>query len=166
MKKLLFSLAIVAAIVSCGKDKTNEELFNDNLATIKADNAAQLVKDDTIIKQYIKDKKLTANPAAEGVYYVIETPGTGASPSLTNTVRVNYKGYRTDGTVFDQSQNPINFALLNLIPGWYLGLQKFKKGDKGKIIIPSPYGYGARGSGLIIPPNTVLVFDIDLLDVL
>ena len=166
MKKLLFSLAIVAAIVSCAKVKTSEELFNDNLATIKADNTAQLVTDDSIIRQYVKDKKLTANPAAEGVYYVIETPGTGASPILSNTVRVNYKGYRTDGTVFDQSQNPVNFPLLNLVPGWYLGLQKFKKGDKGKIIIPSPYGYGSRGSGSTIPPNTVLVFDIDLLDVL
>jgi FKBP-type peptidyl-prolyl cis-trans isomerase FkpA len=75
-----------------------------------------------------------------------------------------YKGYRLDGKVFDQSVNGISFGLTQVITGWTLGLQKFKKGAVGKLIIPSPFAYGTSGAGADIPANTPLVFDIELVD--
>ena len=75
-----------------------------------------------------------------------------------------YKGYFLNETVFDSNlapKLPIEFTLNTLIQGWQIGFQKFKAGGKGKIIVPSVYGYGTQGSGSI-PPNTILVFDVEL----
>lgn len=117
------------------------------------------------IEKYLTDKGLkdNAQKTAEGIYYIIETNGTGDRPSISSKITVNYKGYFLDDKSFDQGTD-ISFFLSEVIQGWQIGMQLFKEGGKGKLFIPSCYGYGSNPpSG--IPKNSVLVFDIELLQV-
>lgn len=98
-----------------------------------------------------------------GVKVTTVKEGAGPSPKATSTVSVTYKGTFTDGRVFDQSANPIQFPLNGVIPCWTEGLQKMKVGGVAKLECPSNTAYGSRGSGPI-PPNTPLNFEVKLLD--
>lgn len=104
-----------------------------------------------------------------GLQYQVVKNGTGAAPKATNVVRVHYHGQLIDGTVFDSSverKEPAEFAVNEVIPGWTEALQKMKVGDKWRIFIPSDLAYGERGTpGGPIGPNQVLVFDVELLDI-
>ena len=89
-----------------------------------------------------------------------------ASCNSFSTVRASYSGYFTDGTVFDYSPAAgIEFDLQSVIPGWTEGIPYFKEGGYGKLLIPSALAYGTKGTGGI-PPNSVLIFDVALLEVL
>ncbi|MEO8534990.1 MAG: FKBP-type peptidyl-prolyl cis-trans isomerase, partial [Flavobacterium sp.] len=108
---------------------------------------------------------LTAQKTASGLYYIINEPGTGKQPVATSTVTVIYKGYYTTKTGFDQSPaEGLTFGLQQVIPGWTEGIQLFKEGGSGVLIVPSRLAYGSfdyRG----IPGGSVLVFDINLVSV-
>ncbi len=126
----------------------------------------QKAADEAIIQQYIIDHNLTAIEAEDGLYYTEDVIGTGVSPNINNRITLHYKGYFTDGRQFDATTtNPVTFPLSNLIKGWQYGLQHFKKGGKGKLLVPSHLGYGTNPPAGI-PPNAVLIFDIDLIDVM
>jgi len=134
----------------------------------------QTLIDAAIIEQYIADNALDATPATEGLYVVIDDPGAGQNPTINSTVRVKYDGkfielnaqnQLVDGDSFDvSSESGATFPLSNVIRGWQLGIPLFKTGGVGKLIIPSGLAYGASGSGSI-PPNSVLVFDVELLEI-
>lgn len=117
------------------------------------------------IEQYIADNNLNASSTSSGLYYVIEKEGTGAQPNANSNVKVKYKGYLTSGSVFDQNTNGITFNLQSVIAGWTEGIQLFKEGGNGILLIPSKLGYGSRGSGSI-PPDAVIIFDVELIDVI
>ncbi len=126
----------------------------------------QEAKDEEVIKKYITDNKLKAERDPSGLYYVVETPGTAEKPGLENQVTVHYHGTLTDGTVFDSSVDrgkPATFPLNGVVPGWQVGIPKFGKGGKGKLIIPSGMAYGSRPAGKI-PPNSCLIFDVEVID--
>ncbi|MCR9288309.1 MAG: FKBP-type peptidyl-prolyl cis-trans isomerase [Bacteroidetes bacterium] len=127
--------------------------------------AEQLDKDIEKIQQYLTDNNLNAESTDSGLHYIIENPGTGTQPSPTSTVTVTYKGYFPNGEVFDQSQpgQTVTFGLQQVIPGWTEGLQLFRKGDSGTLIIPSGLAYGPNGRNSI-PGNAVLLFDIELIN--
>lgn len=94
--------------------------------------------------------------------------GQGASPSADSTVRVHYRGTLPNGAEFDSSYKrnaPISFPLRNVIPCWTQGVQKIKVGGKARLTCPAATGYGANGVPGVIPPNTVLTFDVELLAV-
>jgi FKBP-type peptidyl-prolyl cis-trans isomerase len=104
------------------------------------------------------------------MYYVIEK-GDGKTPAgPSSTVKVNYAGFLVDGTKFDSSFDrgqPIEFPLNRVIAGWTEGVGMMQEGGKWKLIIPSDLGYGARGAGGgRIPPNAMLVFDVELIEVM
>jgi FKBP-type peptidyl-prolyl cis-trans isomerase FkpA len=122
--------------------------------------------DKEIILKYIADNDLDAISLGGGLYYVNEETGTGKNPNPSSKVQVAYRGYLTDGKVFDQSEsNGITFGLNQVIQGWTMGIPFFKEGGRGKLIIPSELAYGSKPrSG--IPANSVLIFDIHLIDVL
>jgi FKBP-type peptidyl-prolyl cis-trans isomerase FklB len=104
---------------------------------------------------------------ASGLQYEVLKSGTGPKPTPTNTVKVHYHGTLIDGTVFDSSverNEPIEFPVTGVIPGWVEALQLMSVGDKWKLTIPSDIAYGPRGKG-DIPPNAVLVFEVELLEV-
>lgn len=103
-----------------------------------------------------------------GLQYLVLEEGKGKSPKATDTVLVHYKGNLLDGTEFDSSykrNEPISFPLNGVIPGWTEGVQLMKEGGKTRLFIPSNLAYGSRGAGGVIPPDSTLVFDIELLKV-
>ena len=103
-----------------------------------------------------------------GLQYEVITEASGPKPDATDTVRVHYRGTLTDGTVFDSSYdrgNPIEFPLNGVIPGWTEGVQLMSVGSKYKFYIPQELGYGPGGAGPI-PPYSVLIFEVELLDIL
>lgn len=112
-----------------------------------------------------KDNIITTK---SGLQYEILTPGTGnKSPSLTDTVTVNYRGTKIDGQEFDSSYSrgePASFPVNALITGWTEGLLFMKEGAKYRFYIPSELAYGENGGGSI-EPNEALIFDVELLKI-
>ena len=105
---------------------------------------------------------------ATGLQYEVLATGEGATPGLTDKVRVHYHGMLVDGTVFDSSVDrgePISFPVNGVIAGWTEALQLMKEGDKWKLFIPYNLAYGERGAGAQIPPYAALVFEVELLAV-
>ncbi len=147
MKNILILFALIF-ITSCSKDDAPKDYTAENEAEIQA---------------YIAANSLNAEKSSSGLYYVIDEPGTGDSPVATDRVKVAYKGYLTNGTVFDQSVDGISFtSLQSLILGWVEGLSYFKEGGKGKLIIPAHLAYGSNDNGQI-PAGSVIIFDIELI---
>ncbi|MFN7118749.1 MAG: FKBP-type peptidyl-prolyl cis-trans isomerase [Saprospiraceae bacterium] len=120
--------------------------------------------DDELIRNYLRDNNITAERHSSGIYYVIQTPGTGSSPVANSLVKVKYKGYFLDGTVFDQTDgnNTLDISLQQTISGWQIAVPLLKSGGKGTFYIPSGWGYG-RFPPAGIPANAVLIFDIELI---
>ena len=105
---------------------------------------------------------------ASGLQYEVLTAGEGAKPSREDTVRTHYHGTLIDGTVFDSSYDrgqPAEFPVGGVIAGWTEALQLMNAGSKWRLYVPSELAYGEQGVGSI-PPHSVLVFDVELLDVL
>ena len=103
-----------------------------------------------------------------GLQYQVVRQGNGASPKATDTVTVHYEGTLLDGTVFDSSlkrNQPATFQVNGVIPGWTEALQQMHVGDKWRLFIPAELAYGARGAGGLIGPNSVLIFDVELLGI-
>lgn len=102
-----------------------------------------------------------------GVQYKVIKEGTGDSPEATDTVKVHYHGTFIDGTKFDSSIDrgePAEFPVNGVIPGWTEALQEMKVGGKWKLVIPAKLAYGEQGNRAI-PPNSVLVFEVELLEI-
>lgn len=114
--------------------------------------------------------KVAAQPGAvkmpSGLIYRELRPGSGASPTATDLVTVNYRGTLVDGTEFDSSykrNEPAQFPLNRVIPCWTEGVQKMKVGGKSELVCPASIAYGEQGSPPVIPGGATLIFDIELL---
>ncbi len=158
---------------------TPDEFDDWNMAKLK--DAIEAEK--PTIEAYIKENNLDAQVTSQGVYYEITEMGTGNQPQTGQTVKVNYTGYLLDGTIFDTSveeiaknsgnfnpmrpYQPIEFPLGEgqVIKGWDIGISMLPEGSKAKLIIPSPLAYGDRGAGGAIKPNSILVFDVELVEI-
>ena len=114
-------------------------------------------------------KKEGVKVTASGLQYKVLQEGTGRSPKDTDTVVVNYRGTLISGKEFDSSykrHKPATFPLNRVIPGWTEGVQLMKEGAKYQFTIPSKLAYGERGApGGTIPPNSTLIFEIELISV-
>ena len=104
-----------------------------------------------------------------GLVYESLKDGNGASPAATDVVRVHYRGTLADGgKEFDSSYKrgePTEFPLNRVIPCWTEGVQRMKPGGKAKLTCPASIAYGERGAGGVIPPNTTLNFEVELISV-
>ena len=103
---------------------------------------------------------------ASGVVVEHSSPGTGAHPAATDTVKVHYRGTLLNGTEFDSSYKrgtPISFPLNRVIACWTEGVQKIAVGGKARLTCPANTAYGSAGAGDSVPPNSVLIFDIELI---
>lgn len=103
-----------------------------------------------------------------GLQYEVLTEGTGATPESSDRVRVHYHGTLIDGTVFDSSVDrgqPAVFGVDQVIPGWTEALQLMPVGSKWKIYLPSELAYGEQGAGADIGPNSTLIFEVELLEI-
>jgi len=113
-------------------------------------------------------KKEGVKTTASGLQYEVLTEGTGATPKETDKVTVNYRGTLIDGKEFDSSYKrgqPATFPVNGVIKGWTEALQLMKIGGKYRLFIPSELGYGVRGAGNVIGPNSALIFEVELLNV-
>ncbi|MDB5236865.1 MAG: hypothetical protein JWR44_3858 [Hymenobacter sp.] len=144
---------------------------SNDLPALPVDNTDYQVKDDEIIRKYLTDNNITtAQKQPSGLYYIpVTANAAGVQAVAGRTVSVLYTGRFMDGRIFDASKNqytPIDFVLGRgqVIKGWDEGIALMRKGEKAVLIIPSGLAYGAAGAGTI-PPNTVLRFEVELVNV-
>lgn len=131
-----------------------------------ADSAQQAMADLGLILKAVAAGQIDTTGSREGVYYQILQEGQGDFVNVDDTVTVFYKGsLLKDGTVFDQTkEKPATFPLKRLIRGWQIGVPFCKPGGKIRLYIPSGQAYSIRSRSLLIPPNSVLVFDIEVVN--
>ena len=132
------------------------------------DSLYQLALETKQIENAIAAGTTDVKENAEGIYYTMMKEGTGRTILVSDTVVAYYKGYLFDnGIVFDQTkEKPANFPLKRLIKGWQIGVPLCKVGGKIKLVIPSSLAYSIRTRAAKIPPNSILVFEIEILDIL
>lgn len=156
MKYIAF-LLLLTSLVSC-------KLSDDTNTTTVVEPIDYTETNEAEINAYLEDNSLESQKTASGLHYIIENQGDGAAPTATSNVTVAYKGYFLNGTVFDQSEEGITIGLDQVISGWTEGIQLFKEGGNGMLLIPAHLGYGSFDYNGI-PGGSVLVFDIELLSV-
>jgi FKBP-type peptidyl-prolyl cis-trans isomerase FkpA len=148
------------------KIRTQEEMEAEALAQSQE----QMDSDIEIIDKYLEENGIDAQSTESGLRYVIDVEGTGNYPEPGDSVKVHYTGTLLGGDKFDSSLDrgePLPFVIgrRQVIMGWDEGIALLKPGGKGTLYIPSPLAYGARGAGGLIPPNAVLKFDVELIEI-
>ncbi len=154
MSLLLACVMMVFSSINCKKSSTCSDRTPD--------------QDEPAILAYLTANSITGYVKhSSGMYYKIESAGTGAKPTLSSKVYVKYTGKYTDNTIFDSQTDATKtgWVLGTLVQGWQIGIPMISKGGKMKLFIPSSLGYGCQSQGPI-PGNSVLVFDIELVDML
>ncbi|MBT8191491.1 MAG: FKBP-type peptidyl-prolyl cis-trans isomerase [Bacteroidia bacterium] len=156
----LFSLVLIFFMLfSCGGDCDVELIIPESV------NNTVAMQNDAEIQDYIMANGLSTEMSESGLYYSIDDPGGSIKPDLCQSVTAIYTGYLTNGIVFDSSGiSGATFPLGNVVLGWQEGIPLFGKNGKGTLLIPSKLGYGPNSPSSKIPANSVLVFDIEILD--
>ena len=156
---------------------TNEQMISILNQYKKKSEAAELIEFKKLADQNLNKgqaflaenaKRSGVKTTASGLQYQVLQQGSGKKPTASSTVLVNYEGRLIDGTVFDSSiarDQPISFPLNKVIAGWQEGLQLMQEGDQYRLFIPAKLAYGETGAGANIPPNSALIFDVQLLKV-
>ncbi|MDB4447725.1 FKBP-type peptidyl-prolyl cis-trans isomerase [Roseivirga sp.] len=158
MKKLVYLLPVLFFLVAaCDQDN----VFND---------AEQLRIDIELIENYLSQNNLVADTLQPSqMRILVAQEGSGPKPGFGSSLIVDYTGYLLDGTEFDSSigLEAIDVVLGrgDVIQGWEIGLRELNAGSKATLFIPSALGYGNNRQGAFISPNTVLLFDVEVLDV-
>ncbi|RKD88478.1 FKBP-type peptidyl-prolyl cis-trans isomerase [Mangrovibacterium diazotrophicum] len=140
-----------------------QEFMSEQQSGDAANNLEEGLK---FLAENLNDPKVTET--ASGLQYKVLTDGDGEKPSATDEVRCHYHGTLIDGTVFDSSVQrgePAVFPVNGVIQGWVEALQMMAVGSKWRLFIPSDLAYGERGAGGSIGPNTTLIFDVELLEI-
>ncbi|WP_119394273.1 FKBP-type peptidyl-prolyl cis-trans isomerase [Salinibius halmophilus] len=144
-----------------------QAMMEEREAQEQAAAAERLAANDAYLEENAqRDGVVTTESGLQ--YEVVSQSGSGESPAATDTVRVHYTGTLTDGTVFDSSVErgtPATFPVNGVIPGWVEGLQLMEVGDKFNFTIPSELAYGEQSPSPAIPANSVLLFEVELLEI-
>jgi FKBP-type peptidyl-prolyl cis-trans isomerase len=161
---------ITPSYLAYGKNGFNTTIPGNAILDTKitiANDVDRPAYEDVLIQDFLSTNKITAIKHSTGLYYQIITPGTGKTPLSTSTVKVAYTGRLLTGGIFDQATvaAPLSIPLTSVIQGWQTGVPLIKEGGKIRLFIPSRFGYGTSGSGGTIPPNSILDFDIELIEV-
>jgi FKBP-type peptidyl-prolyl cis-trans isomerase FkpA len=166
-KAIAAFFVIIILFVSCYKNKVNNTNCDYDPCALKA-TAGEI----TQLQTYLTGAGITtATEHCSGMYYQIDSAGTDKTPSVCSYVSVKYKGSLANGTVFDSTAaTPDSFNLISLIEGWKKGIPLIKKGGKIHLYIPPSLGYGSvdqkdSSGAVVIPANSILIFDIELVDV-
>ena len=151
------------------------EISYDEAKQIINDYFVQLQKERFALNKQAGEEFLTINKNRAGVVtlpsglqYQVLKKGTGAKPTALDKVKCHYHGTLINGTVFDSSVQrgePAVFGVSQVIPGWVEALQQMEVGSKWRLFIPSELAYGANGAGDVIEPDSALIFDVELLDI-
>ena len=145
-----------------------QELLNDYFQKKQKEGAEKAIAEGKVFLE-ANGKREGVTTTKSGLQYEVITPGKGErSPKATDTVVCHYEGRLVSGKVFDSSyerNQPAEFGLNQVIPGWTEGLQLMSEGAKFRFYIPYLLGYGEQGAGPSIPPYSTLVFDVELISV-
>ncbi|MFH0919698.1 MAG: FKBP-type peptidyl-prolyl cis-trans isomerase [Fibrobacterota bacterium] len=143
------------------------EIKKESFQRIQMEQAEKAKKSgDTFLEE--NKKKPGVVVTASGLQYLAERQGSGPKPIATDKVKVHYKGTLVDGKPFDSSYDrgqPVEFMVGGVIPGWSEALLLMPVGSKYKLFVPAQLGYGERSPSPTIPPNSVLLFDVELLEI-
>lgn len=153
MKRMILALCAVLSLAACNRGPQV-----DNSAESKA-----------FLEQNAKAEGVKTLPSGVQYKVVRSGPATGIKPGPNDEVKVHYEGKLVNGKVFDSSYErgqPAAMPLSGLIPAWVEALQLMRPGDEWILYVPPEQGYGAEGAGSDIPPNSALIFRIELIDVL
>lgn len=148
-------------------DVSANSLLNIYMTKLQSEKVKPAIEEGEkfLAKNKLKDSVKTT---ASGLQYQVFTEGTGIKPAAVDTFVAHYRGTLLDGSEFDASYNrgqPLQMAVNQVIPGWTEGLQLMGIGSKYKFWIPYNIGYGVMGNGPKIPGGSLLVFEVELLDV-
>lgn len=173
LPRLLLALTGVTAVLAtaaCGDGSKADTVLNATAAPTPAVSRTPTSAAGTPASSITATAGGNLMSTPTGLQYEDLTVGTGAAPKSGQMVTVHYTGTLTNGTKFDSSRDknqPFTFQIGTgqVIKGWDEGVATMKVGGRRKLVIPPDLGYGARGAGASIPPNSTLVFDVELLDV-
>lgn len=164
----LCALMVMSTLLTMSCTKKNYLKSKDLEASMIESPQTQADIDRNKIIKYVKAKKLKGNFTSSGIFYVIENPGEGLErPTTESEVTAHYTGRLLSGKKFDSSydrNDPLKFKLGEVIKGWQEAIRMLGKGGKGTFLIPSGLAYGERSVGEDITENSVLSFDVELLD--
>lgn len=159
MKKIFSLLLIVVLAAGCGKEKCE---YNDCAVTAPAAEIQWL-------QNYLQTNNINATQHCSGIFYTVDQQGTGKWPKGCDYVSVRYQGKFTNGTFFDPQGGGFSqtgFSLGGVIRGFANGILQIKEGGKVTIYVPPSLGYGSQGAGNgAIPPNSYLIFTVELLGI-
>lgn len=159
VKFLFVASILVVLFTGCSKDS------EDPCKTYNACSSRAPESEIQQVRNYIRSAGITDTVQhCSGVYYVIQNPGTGKSPTPCSFIGATYTGRLTNGNVFDQGSFNQLIKLTGLIKGWTNTLPLIKQGGSIRLFIPPSLGYGSQQVGSI-PPNSVLIFDVQLTQV-
>jgi FKBP-type peptidyl-prolyl cis-trans isomerase FkpA len=157
MKKLaVLAFGLALFLLSCSKK--NDSCNYDGCA-IKAPDS-----EITTLQNYLSSNSISATMHCSGVFYSIQSAGTGGNPTPCSSISVKYKGMLTNGSVFDETSTPVSFNLGMLVPAWRNVLPLIKGGGRIIMYVPPTLGYGSQANGPI-PANSILIFEVDLVSV-
>ncbi len=152
---------------STEKISVPKEIVASNLYSHYVTNPGSIAeKDNNVLIEYAVDNDLDCQRTPNGVYYTIDQKGSGPLLQKGGPVTAHYKGYLLNGNVFDSSYKrgkPLQFNVGQMIPGWNEWLTMVNPGTRSTLLIPSPLAYGSRGFGDLIPANSPLVFEVEIL---
>lgn len=182
--KLISFVAILLLTIACGQNKNipidyspyhkvlkireignEDEVIQKLFSEFKANPSTQAQIDQNLIIEYLTDNQISASKTKSGVYYKVYKYGSGGQYVRSQQFSARYTGYFLDGQVFDtnlDSAQPLIKRVGEMIQGWNESLTLFSQGAKVSLFIPSNLGYGKTGVKGVIPPNSVLIFDIEL----
>jgi FKBP-type peptidyl-prolyl cis-trans isomerase len=145
-------------------------LFKIKREEIQKRKEQQLLEDISLIDIYMEEQGLVGMELESGIRYIIHEDGSGKKPEKGDQVLIHFNGYLLDGTQFDSSYDrnePYEFTLgaRSVISGWEESVAEMTLGSKITFYLPSELAYGERGLGEMVNPNTVVVFDLELLDI-
>lgn len=128
--------------------------------------AKTVQSEDAAMRDYAAANSMLVAQHSSGMYYQILNPGSGATPVSSSSISVRYTGKLLNGTIFDQATTATSlYPLAGFIPGWQLGIPLIRKGGTIRLIIPSSLAYGCKAAGPNVPANSILFFEIELVDV-
>ena len=183
MKFQLTALCLLCVLLACGTGSAPEKEKTETAAPVDEDDLlvrlsmlllpqpqTQAQIDQNLIVNYAIEELLDVRATPSGLFYQILEKGTSDDdlpPRWGDVMVIHYTGTFLDGRVFDASKagKPLRIKLKQVIPGWQEALQMMHKGDKGFFLLPSHLAYGEKGFGKAIPPNTVLKFEVELVDI-
>ncbi|WP_436517929.1 FKBP-type peptidyl-prolyl cis-trans isomerase [Ekhidna sp. To15] len=161
----------IAFFISLEKLQSQSEYYRESALKQKEFmesiiDTTQLRIDLNILNDYYKTNNIELTTTTEnGIGIVITEAGNGPKPELGQAMQVKYAGYMLDGRDFDSGTYPVQLYLTSVILGWHEGLAQLNEGAKATLYIPSPLGYGPRRRSDVIVENSILVFDVELVEI-